>query len=85
MNSLQLRPYKRNKVRRWFRKARGQHHASRSLLSNARADAGVSQGQETCSKSTRTCQVARFQEKVGRFPCRGDLGNDHSICFSQKV
>ena len=49
------------------------------------ADAGASQGQETCSKSTRTYQVACFQEKVGRFPCWSDLGNDHSICFSQKI
>ena len=67
MNSLQLRPYKRSKVRRWFRKARGHHHSSRSLLSNAVADAGASQGLETCSKSNRTYQVVCFQEKSGDF------------------
>ena len=84
MNSFQLRP-KRSKVRRWFRKARGHPHTTRSLLSNTLADAGASQGQETCSKSTRMYQEAYFQEKVGRFPCWGDLGNGHSISSSQKV
>ena len=82
MNSLQLRPDKRSNMRRWFRKARGHHHSSRSLLSDALADSGASQGQETSSKLTRTYQVACFQEKVERFPCWRDLGNDNSISKS---
>ena len=63
VNSLQLHPDKRSNMRRWFRKARGHHHSSHSLLSDALADSGASQGRETCSKSTRTYQVACFQKK----------------------
>ena len=78
-----LRPYKRSKVHRWFQKARGHHHSIRSLLSNALADAGAPQGLESCYKSTRTYQAAYFQEKAERIPRWGDLGNKHSIYFSQ--
>ena len=34
-------------MRRWFREAKEHHHSSRSLLSNALADAGASQGVAT--------------------------------------
>ena len=79
MTSLQFRPHKRSKC------TVGSTKTGDTITPEVADGAGASQGLEICTKPIRTYQVACFQEKAERFSCWSDLGNNHSICFSQKL